>query len=335
MTSFFDAWVFAPGFPHFSIDSVVTVQSGNGYDVNVFVRQKLKGTSEFANSNHLEISFLNSNWQTVTDTIVFSGVTGNKTFHLPFAPVEVMADADEKISDATTDVTKTLNSTGEYEYQQTYSNVKVDQITDSAMVRITHNWVAPDSMSVPQPGLRISDSRYWTVEGIFPADFKAKGKFIYSRAASLDNTLITNSKDSLVILYRPGAGKPWKGTAFTRLGAWSSGTITVDTLQRGQYTFAVWDRLFLDKNENQKPKSSLMNIYPNPAKENVNVEFDVQNRVVLSIYDSLGKQVSKNKFNAGTNHFTWEKQVSSTAIYYFKLTDLKGNLLESRKVVFE
>jgi hypothetical protein len=203
------------------------------------------------------------------------------------------------------------------------------------MVRITHNWVAPDSMNVPQPGLRISDSRYWTVEGIFPADFKAKGKFIYSRAASLDNTLITNSKDSLVILYRPGAGKPWKGTAFTRLGAWSSGTITVDTLQRGQYTFAVWDRLFLDKNENQKPKSSLMNIYPNPAKENVNVEFDVQNRVVLSIYDSLGKQVSKNKFNAGTNHFTWEKQVSSTAIYYFKLTDLKGNLLESRKVVFE
>jgi aminopeptidase N len=335
MTPFFDAWVFAPGFPHFSIDSLVTLPNGNGFDVTVFVKQKLKGTTQYANSNHLEISFMNSDWQITTDTIVFSGVSGNKTFHIPFAPVEVMADLDEKISDATTDVAKTLKSTGDYEYQQTFCKVKVEQITDSAFVRITHNWVPPDSMNIPQPGLRISDSRYWTVEGIFPPGFKAKGVFTYSRSATLDNTLITNSKDSLVILYRPGAGNPWRGTSFTRVGAWTGGTITVDTLQRGEYTLAVWDHLFLSKHENKPVKSSLMNIYPNPAKDKVNVEFDIQNKAILTIYDSLGKLVSKSKFNAGSNHFTWDNISKSHSCYYFKLSDLKGYLLESRKVIFE
>lgn len=335
MTPFFDAWVFAPGFPHFSIDSAVSVPVGNGYDVTVFVRQKLKGATLYANANHLEISFMNTAWQTITDTLVFSGITGSKTFHLPFLPVEVMADPDEKISDATTDRAKTLKNMGEYDYQHTYCKVAVDHITDSSFVRITHNWVAPDSLVVSQPGLRISDSRYWTVEGVFPSDFRAKGIFTYSRTATLDKTLITNSQDSLVILYRQGAGYPWQGTAFTRVGPWMSGIITVDSLQKGQYTLAIWDALYLGKTQNKQVKSSLMKIYPNPAQSAVNIEFDIQQKTVLSIYDSLGKQLGKTKFSPGLNHFKWENSVKATSIYYFKLTDLKGNLLESRKVVFE
>jgi aminopeptidase N len=248
---FFDAWVFSPGFPHFSIDSIESVRQANGYDVTVCVRQKLKGRSQYANANHLEITFMDSNWHKITDTIVFSGVTGSKTFHLPFNPVTVLADPDEKISDATTDIARTLNETGEYDYADTFCKVIVDQISDSALVRITHNWVAPDSINLLPPGLRISDSRYWTVEGLFPSDFKARGKFNYKDATGLDNTLNTNSNDSLVMLYRSGAGHPWQGTAFKREGSGSSGTITVETLQPGEYSLAVWERGYLNtKSEN-------------------------------------------------------------------------------------
>lgn len=334
MTPFFDAWVFAPGFPHFAIDSSVIIQTSGGYDVTVFVRQKLKGTMQYANANHLEISFFNSQWQKITDTIVFSGITGSKTFHLPFSPVEVMADADEKNSDATTDVAKTLKTVGEYDFQQTFCKVTVEQLADSALLRITHNWVAADSLVVPHPGLRVSDSRYWTVEGIIPQDFKAKGTFVYSRASSLDNTLITNSKDSLVMLYRQGAGKQWRGTSFTRVGPWTGGTIVVDTLQRGEYALAIWLRQFLNNQTNKEVKGSLMKIYPNPARNYVNIEIESTNKVVLCIYDTLGKQLNKRKLNAGSNHFTWENPDRNSSNFYFKLTDVKGNLLESRKVVF-
>jgi len=245
---FFDAWVFEPGFPHFSIDSVVSVKRFEGFDVTVFVRQKLKGRTKYANSNQLEIAFMDGNWHKIKHAIKFSGLTGHKTFHLPIFPVTVMADPDEKISDATTDVTRILKEKGEYEYQDTFCKVIVEQITDSALVRITHNWVAPDSINYSYPGLRISDSRYWTVEGLFPIGFEASGKFSYSNATGLDNSLITNSNDSLVMLYRQGAGHSWKGTAFTRKGSWMNGTITVDILQPGEYSLAVWDRKYLFKN---------------------------------------------------------------------------------------
>ncbi|MFA5972090.1 MAG: M1 family metallopeptidase [Lentimicrobiaceae bacterium] len=246
---FFDAWVFSPGFPHFSIDSTVTVQSGKGFDVSVFVRQKLRGTTQFANANHLEITFIDANWQKITDTIVFSGSSGSKTFHLPFSPIEVMADLEEKISDATTDEYKSIKNTGDYEYQQTFCNIMVENIADSAMIRITHNWVAPDSMSVSQPALRISDSHYWTVEGIFPSGFKAKGAFKYKNAINLDKSLFSDSGDSLVLLFREGAGFPWRRTAFTRQGYKNEGTITVDTLQRGEYAFGACDLGYPDKRE--------------------------------------------------------------------------------------
>jgi hypothetical protein len=162
-----------------------------------------------------------------------------------------MADPDEKLSDATTDFAKTIKTTGESEYPQTYFSALVEQITDSAFLRITHNWVAADSFALSQPGLRVSDSRYWTVEGIFPLGFKAKGKFRYGSEKGLDNTLITAPEDSLVILYRPGAGHPWQATSFTVSGSWSAGTITVETLQKGEYTLAARDlRLPDSKNSN-------------------------------------------------------------------------------------
>ncbi len=247
LDSFFDAWVFAPGFPHFSVDSVVTAQSHCGFDVTVFVRQKLRGTTKYANANHIELTFMDGKWQKITDTIVFSGNSGSKTFHLSFAPEAVMYDMDEKISDATTDEYKIIKRPGEYEFRQTFCKLTVAKISDSALVRITHNWVAPDSLIDPQAGLRISDSRYWTVEGIFAPGFKAQGIFTYKTAVNLDKSLLTNAGDSLVMLYRPGAGKPWKGTGFSRQGPWTEGTITIDNLQKGEYTLAVWDSDYMDK----------------------------------------------------------------------------------------
>ncbi len=248
MKPFFDAWVFEPGFPHFSIDSMVSTQSASGFDVTIFVRQKLKGRTQFANSNRLEIAFMDSKWHEITDTIVFSGVTGHKTFHLPFLPVTVMADPDEKISDATTDETKILKEKGEYDYPETFVKVLVEKISDSALVRITHNWVAPDSINSACSGLIVSDSRYWTVEGLFTKGFEASGEFSYNNASGLDKKLLEYSTDSLVMLYRPGAGYAWKVTAFKQEGTWMTGTITVDELQAGEYSLAVWDRKYGVKN---------------------------------------------------------------------------------------
>lgn len=245
---FFDAWVFTPGFPHFSVDSVTTVRSEKGYDVTVFVRQKLKERTQYANCNHLEIAFMDSRWHKIIDTIEFSGLSGTRTFQLPFLPVTIMADPNEKISDATTDITKTIKAKGEYDFAETFCKLRVGKISDSALVRITYNWVAPDSLSSPHAGLRISDSHYWTVEGLFSKKLKASGVFSYSNAEGFDKTLIINANDSLVMLYRKRPGYPWKEVDCTCEGSWMTGKIIVDNLVPGEYSLAVWDRKYLNRN---------------------------------------------------------------------------------------
>ena len=43
MTGFFDAWVFTPGSPHFSIDSTTVLELNDGFQVDIWLKQKFKG----------------------------------------------------------------------------------------------------------------------------------------------------------------------------------------------------------------------------------------------------------------------------------------------------
>jgi hypothetical protein len=244
-----------------------------------------------------------------------------------------MVDLNEKISDATTDVAKVLKTTGEVEFEQTYSRVIVDQIIDSAFVRVTHNWVAADSLRYPQTGLRVSDSRYWTVEGIFPQGFKARGKFNYSKTQTLDNTLITNPNDSLVILFRPDACYNWQPVPFTKQGGWMAGSLTVDTLLRGDYTLAAWDHNYLEQKE--PASGNLFRVFPNPFHSQATVEFQLNRHSHLCLYDTAGKKLSDETYAAGFHKITLNRKSFPNGIYFLQLVDNEGNISESRKIVFE
>jgi hypothetical protein len=78
-----------------------------------------------------------------------------------------------------------------------------------------------------------------------------------------------------------------------------------------------------------------MNIFPNPSKDYVTIEIETRNKGMLCIYDTLGKQVNTYKINPGSQRIKWQNPVRSSSVYYVKLTDLKGNVLENNKVVFE
>jgi aminopeptidase N len=335
LAAFFDAWVFTPGFPHFSVDSMRVTPEGNAFKTIVFVRQKAKGTTHLADENHLGITFLSKDWQFYIDTLHFSGRNGSKTFSLPFEPVAAMADLDEQISDATTDYAMTVKSTGEVEFPQTLSRLITTQVADSAFVRITHNWVAPDSLRAPVPGLRLSDYRYWTVEGLFTPGFRAKAKFSYSRSNNLDNNLLTDSKDSLVILYRPGAGHEWRGVKFTKQGSWFLGTLTVDSLATGDYTLAVWDDLYAGTGEFIPAGKKAMQIYPNPAPGKCTIETETVQKAFLRVYDTAGKLLDTIRIGKGKNFTGWSAPPNAGSVLVFRLAGADGEELSTTKVVFK
>lgn len=333
MTDFFDFHVFGPGFNQFSVDSFRIIPAGNEFDVEVFIRQRLKGTDVYAQDCRLELTFMDESWQTETRRISYQGPDGSGTFRLPFAPVLVMADLNEKSGDATTDNYKTIRSTGLFDFPDTYFKLDVTQLSDSAFVRATHNWVPPDSLHTPQPGLTLSDYRYWTVEGMFPEGFSATGRFAYTKNGYLDNTLITNSADSLVILYRPGASSDWLPVPFTRVGPWQLGTIYVSPLRPGDYTLAVWDEVYVGSN-NRPVNKKLFRVFPNPATGLLNIETNTLQTGTLSVHDTAGRLVYSAKITPKSQSYHWDCSACEPGSYMISLVTGEG-VGASEKIVIK
>jgi aminopeptidase N len=333
LTDFFNAWVFSPGFPHFSVDSFAVVPNGNNYDITVFVRQKSKGGYPLANSNRLEITFMDSNWQTFTGTMIFSGQQGIQTFQIPFEPVAAYPDLGDRICDATTDDSQIIKNIGEYNFQNTFFKMDVSSIMDSGYVRVTHNWVAPDSLKNSIYGLRLSDYRYWKIDGIFTPGFNSTGIFQYNRNNYLDNTLLINSQDSIVVLYRPDAGNDWQSVDFTKVGIWSIGNLYVPNLQKGEYTLAIWDESVGMKPIHQADKT-VLKIYPNPSKGLVNIEFSTSQNGRIIICDDLGKKIDSLSFSYDQHHIRWKAKNISNGTYFIHLENSSKEILATEKILF-
>lgn len=333
LTDFFNFHVFGPGFNQCSVDSFKVYPAGNEFDIAVFMKQRLKGTDVYAMDCRSELAFMNDLWQTETRKISFQGSHGSALFRLPFIPALVMTDLNEKSGDATTDQYKTIKTTGLYDFTDTFFKLDVTEISDSAFVRITHNWVPPDSLRIPQSGLKLSDYRYWSVEGIFPEGFHATGRFSYNRNGYLDNTLLTNSADSLVILYRPDASSDWMPVSFTKTGPWQIGTIYVPQLRPGDYTLAVWDAVYVGSNL-IPDDDQLFRVYPNPATGVVNIETNARHTGVLSIHDTSGKLVYLTDVAAENQHFRWNCSLNNPGTYLVSLISSQG-CTSSKKILIQ
>lgn len=306
LQGFFDFHVFGPGFNQVAVDSFKVMPQENAFEVEVFVKQKLKGAEIPAMNCRTELAFMNASRETETRIIDFSGFTGSAIFNLSFEPVQIMVDPFLKFNGASTTDTKTIKTTGVFDFTDTYFKLDVTGIADSAFVHVAHNWVPPDSLAVPQYGLTPSDYRYWIINGIFPPGFNATGRFTYNRANYLDHTLISNAADSLVILYRPDASHDWQPVPFTRTGVWVAGTIYVPNLQPGEYTLAIWDEEVVKAWHEKPPSGEMIRIIPNPCKDRVEVQIPDHSGGTLFILDTQGKVSEKvyvlpGRLNIGFN----------------------------------
>ena len=265
LSGFFDSWVFSGGWMHFAVDSFQTVPNGDQFDVQVFMRQKLKGKSTFGNNNRVPIQFLSSDFKKIDTTITFSGETGTQMFTIPFQPYSVLCDMEESVSDATTDKYMVIKNTGDQVYSRSFFKTNILAVQDSVLLRVEHNWVAPDPFKTEIEGLSIHPERYWKIDGIFNDNFKANGQFYYSRSESmhLDDRFLTEKIDSVVVLYRPSSKTDWQIIPHTINGSNTGGYLVIDQLKRGEYAFAIWDHR---ENINYHPiQNQSIKIYPNPA----------------------------------------------------------------------
>jgi hypothetical protein len=329
MNGWFDNWVFNSGTPHYSVDSFLVQPTSTGADVTVFLKQKRHGPTFTGNGNKVELTFFNAAWDQHSVEAFFDGETGQNLFQVPFVPEIVVPDFHEKQSDAITDLHMSIKTTGTKIFTNTFFEMDVQSVSDSAFIWAGHQWAPPDPLQTPVQGLTISDYRYWIINGIIPDNFSATGIFWYNRNTYLDDGILTNPSDSIIILYRPSPAYDWQYVDFTKIGLWNIGKFYVPNLQMGEYTVGVCDETFVGMNV--IPQKSGLKIYPNPSGSEFNIVTGQAGTLVFS--DMLGNQLDSLIVTNYPGVMVWKPDRKMKGTLLVKFYSENNELLVTEKLI--
>ncbi|MFN5459195.1 MAG: M1 family aminopeptidase [Bacteroidota bacterium] len=305
MNQFMGDWILQPGWPHFSIDSTNVVPQANGtYNVTVYIKQKLARSQNFYTNVPLEITFKNNLWQNQIRKVFAGGSNYITTFNLPFYPVFTGINVDSKISDATSSCHKTVYTTGSNSFNPANLSLNIINIpSDSAWIRVEHNFVSPDTIKNNINNYRLNTQHYWKIDGIFDSTFHSKATFWYDgrknltgQTAYLDTCLTQFTSDSVLLLYRKNTSEDWvevSNYAKTKLGGTTGkfGYFVVDTLKKGEYATANGVSSLFSGIKNSLSKKKIR-VYPNPANQEsffISTDSDISYRYELS--DLSGRRI--------------------------------------------
>lgn len=333
LQNFFDSWIHQGGFVHVSLDSFYHIPGGLDH-IYMFFRQRLKGSATtYSDSLVVPIRILMDNWQMLDTTVVITGPTDSVHIALLGIPLAVAIDPEEWIADATTDNYQTIRTTGNKTFPNTWLDIAVDSLPDSAWIQVTHNWVAPDSFWSHRPGVKLSNSRYWTVRGVVPQGYHAVGRFYYNGSNSsatglLDHTWMTNGEDSLILFYRPSAAYDWQEVTNIQhlMGSPAdlAGSIKDLDMQLGEYALGTYENFVVATDRGQGALA--LSIHPNPNDGRFVMEFPEPNaRYTVRMTDTEGRLI--REFVAENQpSVTLENHYLADGCYLVTVTDGSGRV---------
>ncbi|MBL0309310.1 MAG: T9SS type A sorting domain-containing protein [Bacteroidetes bacterium] len=365
LDDFFADWVFAAGFPHFTVDTFVTKPNGSNYDVTVYIRQRSYHAPHFYNNVPLEITFMDADRNSVTKTANVSGACTVFNTTIPINPVFAGSDLEEKLSDAITENAYTLTAPSTVGFKHGKMSVRVNAISDSSFLRIEHNFIPADPMKNPIPGLHLSQERFWKVDGVFKSDFDANATLtydgrVYSPPTSTgtfysDALLLTNSEDSLVMMYRPSYSADWAIDTGCKINIASSttdkyGSVNINHLRKGEYVLAIFQAdkadsafalnspdtcapVFLANGIQTMADFAPIQIYPNPAREQFTLDGYMSAAGTVEVFNLNGQQIFEANLPAGLLNKQIQSKHWGNGVFLVRIQDSKHQSLMEKKIV--
>ncbi|MCF8244886.1 MAG: T9SS type A sorting domain-containing protein [Saprospiraceae bacterium] len=347
MTSFFNDWIFAPGYSLFELDSVqysVPDSCCPERSARLFVQQKLHHAPHMHTNVPLEITFFDENWQTYTATFMASGEFSEAVVNVPFQPVWQMLNDNHSLNLARFQDRTVVKNTGtiglSYCDLTNFSAIAVPE-GDSALVSFIH-YLGPAD---PDPnGTQLSTTHYWRYGGIIPPGFNAKVTLTYkgSNPNDIDNDLTNMPEDSLTLAWRPRPGVDWGQYPYYKIIPISlndgNGFIRIDSLLPGDYAFAagslpvatgVFD--FVEK------QTVSLEVFPNPAIESVTVQalLPTNSPVKLQLFDATGRLLRQQKININGGLLAQKVDVSNlpSGVFLIKISDESEHFQAVNKII--
>ena len=347
VTDFFNDNILQPGWSAWELDSAIVLpNSGNG-DVTLYLQQKLKGADHMYQNVPIRVHFLNEDLtQTHVQIVTVSGTTAVANFQIPFNNIGMIAlNMNDEIGMAVTGQNKIINDTGIENFELAEFRITVNSITDSALVRVEHYWVAPDEVMFNDFAYQLSTDRYWRVDGLLFDNLDANARISFDgreqSSGYTDLELMQDvngvqfNEDSLVLMYRPDQKAdwtPWPDIDINTLGSSTDkfGRVEFDGLLKGEYTLA-WRKSSVGIEETLKEKS--MKVYPNPSSSEITVELadgiDLKD-LEMRLLDLNGKVISSQN---SARIFRIDLSGNSAGTYLLELRS-NGLIIETQQVVF-
>jgi aminopeptidase N len=312
LTSFFNDWIFNPGYSAFEIDSIVSAEEGGFFSNKIFVEQKLLAAPEMHTNVPIWLNIYGSQGEIYKEKVMVSDQFSVVEVGTNFEPAYAFLNEEDHLNQARTAQSLSIKQTGPHTFEHT--DLWVDMVNlgkDSIDMRIEHYWVAPDDFKNNPNDIRLSSKHYWSIEGNVNEDFLGKINFGYngSNMYSFDYDLTSETEDSIILLYRRDASQDWFEYAYaekkTVFGGDGIGYFKCDSLLMGQYTFG--NGAFLTGTDDI-PSLSIqqIDIYPNPATDYTEVHTDhiSQDALMVELYSVNGQLLSRNRMTKGINdHF--------------------------------
>ncbi len=255
LTAFFDDWILQPGWAGFEVDSFSVVPQGGTFTTTVHAEQKLRAAQHLYTDVPMTVALVSASgarWSPA-DPVYLGGAQTTFSVDAPFAPVDVLFNTDDRISQAVTATDDTLTGPGTVSFQHTDLMLIAQSVPAPVPLRVEQYWTPADPWC-DQPFLyQPSPDRWWRVHGSFPTGTQVRARINYdgraSSAGGLDVALMEDlpglpfHEDSLVLLYRPDAHFPWTLWPQQTRSTLNSptdrtGRIEADNMQPGDYALA-------------------------------------------------------------------------------------------------
>lgn len=311
MTDFFEDWVYQPGSLAFEIDNLGLVDASY---YTLCIQQKSNHATHLGNNVPLTV------YNVGYDGLVYDSIdvvmSGDKMM-FDWTPLMMsnvfIIDYRNKLNDAVTHDEIMITGTGDYDMENALIDLEVTSFAGEGYLYAEHYWVAADPFKLPHPGLHVNTQRYWRISGNMHGLTEVEAKMNYNGQMTtgggyLDNEFITNSEDSLVLLYRNDNDSDWRIYEHYTLNTWGStidkrGTFELSALNVGEYAIGIYDAdipdMPLDTNSMCLDYSAIhesvlagITVYPNPGNETLQIQVpQSMNQHTISLIDSSGRRV--------------------------------------------
>jgi hypothetical protein len=314
LVPFFRDWIFSGGYNVVVVDSFASLSNSVGYDVKLFLQQKLKGREGLHDAVPVYFRVYDGSMNYEDGEGSISGKYSTVDFQSSLDPAFVLIYPKNEQAQARTRDVRVFNQTGSHDLENMYWDVNVTDLEDSAFVVFDHIWSVPDPIKQwSEKGYHMSDYHYWKVHGMdlqkveMTAEFKYDGRTTSSNAGYFDMDLLSQTEDSLLLLYRADASQDWEECEFYSLNDLGNstdqfGVVTLSKVLEGEYVFANYDQSALGQ-ETMTALSSVK-IFPNPAHDIVNATLIGYDSCELSVLDMKGKKILTQNIAGGSNRIS-------------------------------